>query len=116
MKLENLKNLTATLESLPEWIITENEKSGTHYLRYSHESLFIGYVKKNSNAWTETEYYNGRFGEGITIKCNNPNSTRFCYKVYYIEKTKKDYEKYLLSAHIELGAYCEENLFLSNCI
>ena len=113
MRLEDLKNLSAALEYLPEWIVTTNDNGETHYLRYSHESLFLGYVKKKSNLWLETEYYKGRFGEGLTIKCNNPNSTRYCYKVYFIEKSKEDYARYLINAYGEMDDYCSTN---ENCM
>ena len=106
MKLEDLKNLSASLENLPEWIVTTNDKGEAHHLRYSHESLCLGYVKKNASAWLETEYYKGRFGKGITIKCNNPNSTRYCYKAYYIEKSRDIYNRFLLSSYREIIDNC----------
>ena len=48
---------------------------------YHHTALCRGYVRVNEHI---KEPYSGRFGKGYTVKYNNPNSTRYCYKDYYV--------------------------------
>nr|DAR00558.1 MAG TPA: hypothetical protein [Caudoviricetes sp.] len=46
--------------------------------------LTRGYVSVKTNGIKSA--YTGRFGTGYTVKRNNPDSTRYCYVDYYIEK------------------------------
>lgn len=48
-----------------------------------HTALAKGYIKVGQEI---REEYNGRFGTGYTVKTHNPNSTRFCFIAYYINK------------------------------
>lgn len=51
---------------------------------YHHTSLTRGYVSVKTDGIKAD--YTGRFGTGYTVKRNNPDSTRYCYVDYYIEK------------------------------
>jgi hypothetical protein len=51
---------------------------------YHHTALTRGYVSVKANGIKSA--YTGRFGTGYTVKRNNPDSTRYCYVDYYIEK------------------------------
>lgn len=48
-----------------------------------HTALCRGYVSKKATEGIR-ELYNGKFGEGYTVKTHNPNSTRYCYISYYV--------------------------------
>lgn len=50
---------------------------------YHHSALARGYVRVGRVIKAD---YNGRFGKGYTICRNNPRSTNYCFKDYYIEK------------------------------
>lgn len=60
--------------------ILQKEETMTNAV-YHHTSLCRGYVRINEHI---KEPYIGRFGKGYTVKYNNPNSTRYCYKDYYV--------------------------------
>lgn len=51
--------------------------------RLHHTALCRGYVSVKA-ADGIRESYNGKFGEGYTVKTHNPNSTRYCNISYYI--------------------------------
>ena len=51
-----------------------------------HTALARGYVKVGHEVKAD---YSGRFGKGYTVCRNNPRSTRYCYKSYYIESSKE---------------------------
>ena len=51
---------------------------------YHHTALSRGYVSTKIDGIKEP--YSGRFGNGYTVKRNNPKSSRYCYIDYYIEK------------------------------
>ena len=55
--------------------------NGVEYKEH-HTSLCRGYVSVRNNA--EPEAYKGRFGNGYTVKSNNPDSTRYCFITYYV--------------------------------
>lgn len=50
---------------------------------YAVITLSCGYVRVCCISKAD---YDGRFGKGYTICRNNPRSTNYCYKDYYIEK------------------------------
>lgn len=55
------------------------------YFRYHHSAKCPGYVsRKHPEGQLEDMYYKGRFGEGVTIKTPSYDSTRNCYREYYI--------------------------------
>lgn len=52
---------------------------------YHHSSRCRGYVsRKCPEGQLENIDYKGRFGEGVTIKTPAYDSTRYCYREYYI--------------------------------
>lgn len=54
---------------------------------YHHISRCRGYVsRKRPEGQLENIDYKGRFGEGVTIKTPAYDSTRYCYRWYYIFK------------------------------
>lgn len=52
---------------------------------YHHTSYAQGYVSTKLDDGIIKEY-KGRFGTGYTIERNNPNSTMYCFKSYYVKK------------------------------
>lgn len=48
-----------------------------------HTALTRGYVSVHALDGIMEEY-SGRFGNGYTIKRNNPNSTRYCFIEYWV--------------------------------
>ena len=67
------------------------------YFLHHHSARCMGYVsRKNEDGVIENYHYKGRFGEGVTVKTPAWDSTRYCYREYYIfqEVNSKDgYEK-----------------------
>lgn len=55
--------------------------NGVEYSEH-HTSLSRGYVLVKNNE--QPKPYKGKFGNGYTIRTNNPNSTRYCFITYYI--------------------------------
>ena len=52
---------------------------------YHHSARCRGYVsRKIPEGQLENIDYKGRFGEGVTIKTPAYDSTRYCYREYYI--------------------------------
>lgn len=52
---------------------------------YHHRARCLGYVsRKHPEGELEDVSYKGRFGEGVTIKTPAYDSTRYCYRQYYI--------------------------------
>ena len=47
-----------------------------------HIASDVGYV--SNKIYGESEVYDGRFGYGLKIRRNNPNSTRYCLVEYCI--------------------------------
>lgn len=50
---------------------------------YHHTALTRGYVKVGHEI---KEPYKGRFGTGYILLRNNPRSSQYCLKDYYVEK------------------------------
>lgn len=60
-----------------------NGKQGC--FKYHHSARCLGYVsRKKPEGELENISYNGRFGKGVTIKTPAYDSTRYCYREYYI--------------------------------
>ena len=52
---------------------------------YHHSARCMGYVsRRHPEGELENVSYKGRFGEGVTIKTPAYDSTRYCYREYYI--------------------------------
>ena len=52
---------------------------------YHHRARCMGYVsRKHPEGELENVSYKGRFGEGVTIKTPAYDSSRYCYREYYI--------------------------------
>lgn len=52
---------------------------------YHHRARCMGYVsRKHPEGQLENLNYNGRFGRGVTIKVPAWDSSRYCYREYYI--------------------------------
>lgn len=52
---------------------------------HHHSARCRGYVsRKHPEGQLENTAYKGRFGEGVTIKTPAYDSTRYCYREYYI--------------------------------
>lgn len=52
---------------------------------YHHRARCMGYVsRKHPEGQLENTAYKGRFGEGVTIKVPAWDSSRYCYREYYI--------------------------------
>ena len=63
--------------------LTEMVKNGTLYLH--HSAYFSGYVSRTIKEKDLVAYpYKGHFGVGYVVDFPNWNSTRFCYRTYYI--------------------------------
>lgn len=60
-------------------IIRQLCKEGIIY--YHHKALAAGYIRVGE---AEIDLYNGRFGNGIIVKYNNPLSHRYCNIEYYL--------------------------------
>lgn len=55
------------------------------YFLLHHSARCRGYVsRKNEDGIIENYHYKGRFGEGVTVKTPAWDSTRYCYREYYI--------------------------------
>ena len=66
-------------------LIRVNGRTGR--FEYHHTARCPGYVsRKHPEGQLENMYYKGRFGEGVTIKTPAYDSTRNCYREYYIFK------------------------------
>lgn len=55
-------------------------------IKYSHTSLFRGYVSVKAEPEGIKEPYSGRYGKGYTVKHHNPKSTNYALISYYIER------------------------------
>ena len=51
--------------------------------REHHTALCRGYVSVKETEGIK-ELYNGKFGEGYTIRRHNPQSTQYCLITYYV--------------------------------
>ena len=49
-----------------------------------HTSLCNGYLSRTNNT-CEIHKYSGKFGDGVVVYTPNQNSSRYCYKTYYIK-------------------------------
>jgi len=64
--------------------ITKTNQS-TETLTQLHTSLTPGYISKKAHPNGVKYKYDGRFGKGIYTLTHNPDSTRFCWKTYFVE-------------------------------
>lgn len=87
MDYEELATMKNDRVALPLFV---TRRVGSEFKVYvhSHSSLSNGYVRKN--ALYNPQPYKGRFGVGFFVKTNNPKSTRYCYKTYYVEVKHSD--------------------------
>ena len=74
-------------EKYPKWDVNdfhfteENVKVGAQLLHFHHTALSRGYIKKDE---VKIRIYSGKFGVGYTIDRNNPQSTNYFLRDYYI--------------------------------
>ena len=85
--LKDMVEVPANMESIPFCITSKDDSGEMHIYAYHHASLTNGYVKKKATCVPIP--YKGRFGKGYTVNIHNSNSTRYAYKVYYLEITRK---------------------------
>lgn len=83
LTINELLNTPAKYEAIPQYITETDTNGKTHVYTYDHTALTNGYVRKNATC--KPIPYNGNFGVGYTINVNNPQSTRYALKVYYVE-------------------------------
>lgn len=86
---------TTTLEVVKSGARCEfNGKKG--HFEYHHGARCRGYVsRKAEDGVIENANYKGRFGEGVTVKTPAWDSTRYCYREYYIFKEDRHKHGYI---------------------
>lgn len=55
--------------------------------KFHHKARHAGYVSRTCNVYClEAVPYNGRFGRGVYVDFPAYDSTRYCWREYYIEE------------------------------
>lgn len=66
-------------------------KLNTTIYKFHHKARHAGYVSRTCNTeCLEAVPYNGRFGRGFYVDFPAYDSTRYCWRKYYIEEVTTD--------------------------